>query len=291
MNYYKLYKRLDDKMENLLLEFYLTEMTQDTYDTQKKRLRKIINEVKKRIKPGASMPKINKLVRKLHAIGATDYVPPTKEVTKIKVAKGNIEYQEQKQEEATALFLQNKKFISIDVECDYQDHSIIKEIGFTTLKNGVLETTQIFHDPSYLMRDMKDIQKQKDRFKFGHAHHFHTLHGALTMLKKELEECDVLVGHELSADKKFLSRHIDISRPNEFDTVLISRAITGQKRTLRTFAAMFGVLANVTHNAGNDSRYTMEALLGFLKSKPEIKTLTKKKERALYYRLLNAKKV
>lgn len=256
MNYYKLYTTLSDKMQNLLLEFHNSDMSEDMYNIKKKRLRKLIKKAKGRINPKASKAATSRLIKKLRSAGTTEYTP--QEVTAILNKNDQCLNLRKTQQEALMLLLQNKKFISIDVECDYEDHSIITEIGLTILEDNQVNSLNIVVG--------KKEDASTDLFEFGKTLYVDSVQDIISVLKTAMSYCDVLVGHEIRSDKKFLAPYIDISKKYEFDTALISKALTGQKKKLKHFAAMFGVDAKHPHNAGNDSRYTMEALLSFFKS-------------------------
>lgn len=250
---------LRDKAQDLIVEYHMTDMDEQTYDARRKKIKKVIKSTERHLSW--------MLARKDKKSGAPCF-PKNK--------KGNIEYLKEKQGEALVLMIQGKKFIAIDVECDYNDQSIVTEIGYTTMKNG-----ELFSRNFVIAVPGRNIRKT-NTFDYGITSVL-TIESAIYELKKEMEDCEVLIGHSLENDKRYLKKYIDISLPNEFDTATISKAITGYHRRLRVFAAMFGIAALYTHNAGNDARYTMDAFLKFLQCRAKTRELSKTQEKNLYY--------
>lgn len=144
-------------------------------------------------------------------------------------------------------------FLSFDIE---RKNDKITEIGFTVYKAGSFE--------SYNYR-VNGVSRRQD-FDFGQTEIIEQKDIA-NIIKNFCRNADFYVGHSLPTDLSILyNNNIIIPRRDVIDTFVLADAFIDSlgesgNRSLSVMAKKFGVAAPTPHNAGNDSRYSMELIL------------------------------
>lgn len=173
--------------------------------------------------------------------------------------------------------------ISIDLEAWEFNQRIITEIGFS-----MLDTAEIVGVPASLWKDRihsyhfrikenahrvnkRHVDGCPDKFNFG-ASLTLSLREAVSELflvfrpSPDTHVKPVLVGHNINSDIKYLEQIGFDVRPlvsDCIDTENLSRSAerNPNSRGLSKLLQQFGIEATNLHNAGNDARYTLEALI------------------------------
>ncbi|KAL3479259.1 hypothetical protein BJX99DRAFT_268661 [Aspergillus californicus] len=199
-------------------------------------------------------------------------------------------------------FLTEPVFISVDVEVNERCHSMVTEVGISTLDTrdlvGVALGPNGEHWQSHIQSRHLRVEEYKkhvnqlyvrgcpDKFEFGTSEFVKAddvskiVQAAFTLPSffdgpdKKLRPL-VLVGHSLAADIEYLrlaNVHIIDAEAesskfvDQFDTATAFQMISGEMepRSLGVVIAELGMTGWNLHNAGNDARYTMQALVAML---------------------------
>lgn len=199
-------------------------------------------------------------------------------------------------------FLTEPVFISVDVEVNERCHSMVTEVGITTLDTrdlvGIAPGPNGEHWQSRIQSRHLRVEEYKrhvnqlyvrgcpDNFEFGSSEFVKAddvskaVQDAFALPSffdgpdKKLRPL-VLVGHSLAADIEYLrlaNVHIIDTEAgsskfvDHFDTATGFQMISGEMepRSLASVIAELGMTGWNLHNAGNDARYTMQALVAML---------------------------
>lgn len=208
------------------------------------------------------------------------------------------------QEPAPYPFLKKPVFISVDVECNERCHSQVTEVGISMLdtkdlagiapEEGAINWRSQIRSRHLRVREFGHIVNHDfvlgcpDRFEFGDSEWT-----SLQEVISAVEECFhhasnrqtqgdgqkrnlVLVGHNPAADIKYL-KDLGVSifnRPSSTETVFLDTVDTAEvfrvsrgemsARSLGNILTGLGIMGWYLHNAGNDARYTMEAMVALV---------------------------
>ena len=157
------------------------------------------------------------------------------------------------------------RFLSFDVEAWERNSDDILEIGFSCfdLQSRRIKTTHMLIIENIARENGKYVENNKYGFIFGKSKQLY-LNNALRLLQAELRSCDVLVGHSIGADFRFLSDY-DVEFPRGLTIIDTQKMVNARKhlknRNLTKLANELGISTKAMHNAGNDSHFTMECFL------------------------------
>ena len=136
-----------------------------------------------------------------------------------------------------------------------------REIGYTTLQNGVME--------SFNLRNADSTRRNWVGFGFGDTQVMPASE-IMTRIMAEGQKASFYVGHSLGVDLDHMREH-GAKMPSRpiLDTFLLAKLVGGLPRDLSgvsvsVLAKHFGIAAPKPHSGGNDARYTMEVLLAMM---------------------------
>lgn len=154
----------------------------------------------------------------------------------------------------------NKKIICFDIEAYELEQSKITEIGFSILENYNLETKHFIIKENYDLRNGKYVEDNKDNFLFGKSE-LKSLEDTILILKENCDKSDIILGHGLTNDFKYLSKNSKLFHNHNYtliDTEKLSKLLDpngmGVKKILKHFDIEFKNL----HNAGNDAYFNLK---------------------------------
>lgn len=164
------------------------------------------------------------------------------------------------------------RLVCIDVEAFEFNQNIILEIGITTFQSGTINTRHLIIEERIKTVNKRHVPNHKHHFLFGESEIL-PLRDAIAIVKQEMKGCDRLVGHSVSGDIDWLSKHGVKFNTNivYFDTSFLCKAYFDSNKTrmsLKDVCEKCGIDMEYAHNGGNDSRYNMQALLALTKMTP-----------------------
>lgn len=161
--------------------------------------------------------------------------------------------------------LTGNRLLAIDFEYDQNKNHLVFECGITKSFNGVVEYEHYLVEEHYKTKKNYDLQMQ---FKFGESK-IVSMSELLIVLRQALEASDYLVGHCLLSEYLVLEYHglniFDFEQLQCMDTQSIfqttfNSGLPHSNISLVKLLALFDVVPESLHNAGNDAAYTMMAL-------------------------------
>lgn len=156
------------------------------------------------------------------------------------------------------------KLVCLDIEVFEYNHDKILEIGYSILntkKSSVIRSRQFVVEENLSYRNKRFVPDHKFDFNFGDpvvAPEWIIIR----KLKEELKDADYIVGHSISDDIKFLKEHIEI-KTDTLDTQNYSGFLEpgAHQMKLSKMLDHLDIPYSYLHNAGNDCRYTLDALI------------------------------
>ncbi|KAJ1924494.1 hypothetical protein IWQ60_005166 [Tieghemiomyces parasiticus] len=177
-----------------------------------------------------------------------------------------------KLQEARELYVQpDRVFVSFDIEAYERHQHLLTEIGWSVFDTRLttLENTHYIIQENSHLRNGRYVPDNRHRFDFGDSQ-YASLAQALDEFRALLARYPraVLVGHGVASDFKYLRRQNFHFRDDfmTVDTQQLYRAFanvrsgTGLAKVLTALSIRHGNL----HNAGNDARYTLQAMLAMV---------------------------
>lgn len=172
-----------------------------------------------------------------------------------------------------------KRMLCIDVEAFEHDTKKITEIGCC-----VVEGIRVIHkhyiiEENQKYRNGKYVADNRDHYNFGESEIL-PLADIVTIMNDQIAKCDFMVGHAFRNDIQMLSSiGIPIGNAKYYDTAKIGKAILQVKKStvgLKEVLERTNIEHSHLHNAGNDSSYTMAALLALVEQQDLLLTLNPK---------------
>lgn len=164
------------------------------------------------------------------------------------------------------LSIDNCRLVVIDFEFNHHRNNLVFECGITKSFNGQLEHEHYLVEEHYQNKKNYDLQFQ---FNFGDTR-IVSMADLIVILRKLLENTDYLVGHGLLSEYLILKQHglniFDFEQLKCIDTQSVFRDKFNAKDiyynlSLINLLALFNIDTVNLHNSGNDSAYTMMALM------------------------------
>lgn len=161
----------------------------------------------------------------------------------------------------SSIMLDDKVITCFDVEAYEFDFKKILEVGITTHSNNETSTEHyIIKEHKQILNDTYCVSN-KDEFDFGTSEYVNT-RTAIRLVKDKLLKSDIIVGHSLKSDFRFLKLSYSELSAELIDTAHWSRFFNdGQNMKLEKLAEKFDIELATPHNAGNDAHVTMLTFL------------------------------
>lgn len=165
-------------------------------------------------------------------------------------------------------------FLCFDVECFEFRQTIVLEIGYTTFKDGEMQTHHFIIAEHERYKNKRYVPNNRDNFLFGESQRV-CMREAIHHLNKAIRKHDCIVGHSIGGDVDSLVKHgLKIDPSKKFiDTAVIGKAVLKQDKSrpsLADIAELCDIEMQFAHNGGNDSRYNMEAFVSLFKQQPVV---------------------
>lgn len=162
----------------------------------------------------------------------------------------------------------NKKVLCFDIEAYEDDQSKLTEFGITSLNNLQINTSHLIIEENIDLRNGKYVEDNKDNFLFGKSK-IVSLDNAINELILNLKNSELIVGHGISNDFKFLNKVSNGKIKREdfeiLDSLKLSKALNNNGLGLKKMLEHLNIEYSCLHNAGNDAHFNVKMLAQFLK--------------------------
>lgn len=152
--------------------------------------------------------------------------------------------------------------VCVDLEMWERKQSKLTEIGLTTFDRTTnkIKTVHFVIEENLNKRNGRFVDDNKDNFLHGDSE-IVSEEEALRRTKEIIDQHEVVVGHGVGGDLKYLRRRGLHFRHDlrVLDTMLMYQAYAGktQPRNLGKICALYGMTHQAPHNAANDSHINM----------------------------------
>lgn len=198
----------------------------------------------------------------------------SKEYTKDKKHLGNLKEEIKNLQSIINLFEKhqetffNKKVLCFDIEAYEDNQSKLTEFGITSLNNLQINTSHLIIEEHIDLRNGKYVEDNKDNFLFGKSKII-SLDNAIKELLLNLNNSDLIIGHGISNDFKYLNKVSNgaIKRENfeVLDSFKLSKALNYNGLGLKKMLDNLNIEYSCLHNAGNDAHFNVKMVAQFLK--------------------------
>lgn len=167
--------------------------------------------------------------------------------------------------------IENARLLVIDFEFCHHKNNIVFECGITKSLNGQLQHEHYLVEEHYKNKKNYDLQFE---FGFGQTKII-SMNELIVILRTSLENADYLIGHGLLSEYLVLQQHglniFDFTQLKCLDTQSIFREKFNAEDIYATLSLInllrvLDIAYVNLHNAGNDSAYTMMALIKIIEA-------------------------
>jgi hypothetical protein len=162
---------------------------------------------------------------------------------------------------------QDISILCFDFEAFEKKQDKLTELGISIFKNGTFSSIHYIAKENLHYKNGKNINDRRYNFNFGQSKTIE-LHDIMLSLKKELNKCDLVIGHGIDNDftfaKRYLKQQNKLSKNyisdkdcSVVDTYELSKMYRENGYGMQGMLELLDIPHRNLHNGGNDSRYNL----------------------------------